>query len=350
MIFSELEPSWDLIRREVLNFERALALISPQLQAKERSVIGSLDVITRSALEDSLRSLSRLKETSATYGDAVVMSLERSLARRLLGWDIQVSLYTRLALWERLWIALSTPSRPLAVDQGPHYRAMGSEIARVAAALKSDPLWSPVHVYQRRLDFQAERAIAQIMNHSSGFEGISAECAPLDADLLHGLDLSVKREHPKARAWIQVSLSAERELNQSKLKRLKRSAAVALLSPWTLAGVLISIEPSRSVALCSALKLNPSASQESTARKISQILKALTLHVELNADPPDDSARRAIITLMRSLIERSLGRKASRKYLIQRGAPEAPEHLLYELSLIQGGLNPHLESPSLNSS
>lgn len=347
MIFSALQGGWHQLRRLILDFERAFSLIHHQGEMG-RDV--SQCEISRSAIRSALEALEYLSALEAPHGHKISGSLRCSLARRLDGQDIQLEIYTRLALWERLWITLSTIHRDTD-DESVEERcaraciSMSEAIARISEQLRSDPRWSPATVYERRGDLEAEVAIVNLINQHPLFDGFSAELAPLDADILHGLDLSVRRAAPRARGWLQLSLSAEEELNRTKLRRLKRSAAVGLLSPWTLAALCMKshvsahqshpegsslgasahafgVESPQLLAL--DLNLDFNASQRHNARLIARPLE------ELFATLGDSSGSRvtreytALIKLIRLYLEQILGRRAARKYRLQRGLPESP--------------------------
>ena len=308
--------------------------------------------ITRSSIRATLKALDHLSALEAPYGHAISESLRCSLARRLEGQDIQLEIYTRLALWERLWITLSLIHRDTE-DEGVEERcaqacvSMSEAVARISEQLRSDPQWSPAVVYERRGDLEAEVAIVNLINQHQLFDVFSAELAPLDADILHGLDLSVRRVTPRARGWLQLSLSAEEELNRKKLRRLKRSAAVGLLSPWTLAGLCmkphvkshvsaqqshpdssqgatheLEVEPPQQLAIDLNLDLN--ASQRHNARLIARPLEELLATQRGTSGSRATREHTAIIKLIRLYLEQVLGRRATRKYRLQRGLPESP--------------------------
>ena len=145
--------------------------------------------------------------------------------------------------------------------------------------------------------------------------------------MIAGLDLSVRRKKPRASAWVQVSLSGEESTHLKKTAQLKRSAALSLLSPWTLAEV---IEESDGInhRLWTHLGVSPSISwkRETTARNLAKHLRLL-LGVsleELNRQSPTAvDARRELITLCIHLLTHRLGQRAPRSYKPQQGRSSA---------------------------
>ena len=239
MTLVELEAPWSSLRRHVNRFEHALAQLPEDLK-DHGSLQTQLDVLTRSVLDQAIDALVQLRGLVPTAYDQLNISLSGTLSRRLDASEVKLDVYTRLALWERLWLNLQRDRIESFSENQCWARCvtLSSAIARIGWQLKSDPLWSPAHVYEQRHTFYAEEAIAQLINSRRDELCLTVDVAPLDADILHGLDLSIKRSQPKARGWIQFSLSAEGDLNLKKLSKVRRSAAIALLSPWTLAQYL----------------------------------------------------------------------------------------------------------------
>ena len=126
---------------------------------------------------------------------------------------------------------------------------------------------------ERRADFYAEASIADQISRISDLE---VKLAPLEADLLKGLDLSVKRRAPRARSWVQLSLSGEEASHTKKRAQMKRSAANCLLSPWTLA-TLIEEGEGMSHRIWALLGLSPSRSwtRQTAARELAHHLRRL---------------------------------------------------------------------------
>jgi hypothetical protein len=252
--------------------------------------------------------------------------------------DVKVDVYTRLALWERLWLSLAREQMSqLSVnacwDQCVDYSVA---ISHIGWRLKNDLHWSPAHVQSQRDSFGAEEAIVALINHSSALTSLSATVAPLDADVLHGLDLSLKRSKPPARAWIQFSLSAEEGLNTKKLRQLKRSAAVALLSPWTLSRYLRARTQAQQALVWRALAITPPRDLRAQSRAIAKALELLSDHINADRHYLDTAllshAHQALSDLIICFLQEHIGRKAARSYRPHKKLPPVSDILEAEFT------------------
>ena len=77
----------------------------------------------------------------------------------------------------------------------------------------------------------------RISNTFEGIHSIKIDFAPLERDILGGGDLSIrfKKDQKMYKGWLQVSLSAEQDLNDVKKKSAQKKGCFWVLSPWTLA-------------------------------------------------------------------------------------------------------------------
>lgn len=156
------------------------------------------------------------------------------VAETLLGRRSIVGMPTRLTMWEHTLLR-SRPSIKLASSEiGRAYSRLGHELFWMITQLRSDPLWNTSTFRKHAQDFQSELWFVELINEHPELEGYQSQIAPLEGDLLYGVDLSIQRSSPRGRAWIQLTLSAEEDIHQKKRKRLSRSAASGLLSPYTL--------------------------------------------------------------------------------------------------------------------
>ena len=212
--------------------------------------------------------------------------LRCQLSLKLEGKGTRLSVYSRLSVWERLWTAWRWQ---YGFDSLEYHRlslrdlkdCLGTCRALTAMTwyMKSDPLWSPTKIRQAQSDFFSEASLCYALNQFSSH--LSFGLAPLEADILAALDISVKRAKPnRAKAWFQFSLSAEKSLNNKKLSRLNKSAAIALISPYTL--TLFLKESSDNIELrkiYDQLKLGPKEPAhimpETYARELAKLMKKL---------------------------------------------------------------------------
>ena len=250
------------------------------------------------------------------------------LSLQLEGKGTRLSVYTRLSVWERLWTVWRWQ---YGFDSLEHHRlnlndlknCLGTCRALVAMTwyMKSDPFWSPMKICQAQSDFFSEASLCYALNRFS--RHLDFVVAPLEADILAALDISVKRAKPnKAKAWFQFSLSAEKSLNTKKLSRLKKSAAIALISPYTLA--LFLKERSNDMVLRKIhdqLRLGPmeprSIITDTYARELAKLMKklfAVSLSKASQYDLDSSSSLAAMCRLIEVYVEQYLGQKSRFKY------------------------------------
>ena len=345
----ELHDPWIELRRCVLRFEHALALIPSGLISPDMPVSRLLsedaDPVIYSAVRQICDAIVQMREMIPSRHQRLVSSLMGTLCRRMDATELRIDVYTRLALWERLWLSLVREQTSQLSVNACWNRCVDYSVAisHIGWRLKNDLYWSPAHVQSQRDSFGAEEAIVALINQSSVLTSLSATVAPLDADVLHGLDLSLKRSKPPARAWIQFSLSAEEGLNTKKLRQLKRSAAVALLSPWTLARDLRDRTQAQQAQVWRALATTPPRDLQAQSRVIAQALELLFDHI--NADrhhvdiAPLSHAHQALSDLIISFLQEHIGRKAARSYRPHKKLPPVSDILEVELNQLLGSFH-----------
>ena len=322
----DLEEPWLYIRAQVTLFEHALALIPSGATASLADIQRSSDSIVRSALRQALVAITDLERAIPSAHRAFILCLIGALCRRVDASEVKLDVYTRLALWERVWISLTQSSTASLSSDERWARCveMSSAISRIGWHLRQDPLWSPAHVLAQRDAFEAEEILVELINHQTE-STLTATIAPLDTDILHGLDFSVCRAEPAARGWIQFSTSAEESLNRQKLKKLKRSAAVTLLSPWTLARHLRALSPERRDRFWDEVGEEEPHQHIAQSRAIARILTNLCHHVNGNMRRPQARPLRpkdrAFLALITHFLGAHLGRRAARSHRPRRGWP-----------------------------
>ena len=299
-----------------------LDVVLDQLSATHRAELRRLGVI----LSDRVLSLGHQNSTMKALSVDITHAMIAYAWARLSG---QVPLYsdaTRSALWQRLWLssqwhwgAEAWAVRPLEKKDLNQVRAHLKSMNQICVHFKSDPLWNPQQVIKRRADFFAEASIADQISRLSDLE---VKLAPLEADILKGLDLSVKRRAPRARSWVQLSLSGEEASHLKKQTQMKRSAANCLLSPWTLA-TLIEEGEGMSHRIWPLLGLSPSISwtRQTTARELAYHLRRLFGVVRSDLSIDNTTAMRArteVCSLFIELIERNLGKPAARSFKMDK--------------------------------
>ena len=337
----DLDNPWAQLRRHIFNFEHALALIP-----SEQNLRGSLpllkahsDPVVCSALDQLIRSVAQVDVLVPQKHHQLVSSLIRMLCRRLDAIEVRLDVYTRLALWERLWLTLHREqmSHQSMTWCWQHCVDVSFAIAHIGKALKKDPLWSPAYVRQQRDSFDAEEAMVALINHRSSETHFTASRAPLDADILHGIDLSIKCTNPSARAWVQFSLSAEQEINSQKLRRLKQSPATIFLSPWTLARYLGDQTQKQQDHFWDAFEVNSPRTLKVQSRLIALALASVCKRI--NTTPmslqtallqiPERELDHLVICFLRDHI----GRRSHRPYRPHKSLPSVSEVLESEVRM-----------------
>ena len=236
-----------------------------------------------------------------------------------------IGVETRLAIWERVIAQVSDELTLFRSDEQvregkghllhisrlfwSHSLNKAEEVYSIVSSLRTDPHWRSSHVRARKSDYRAERQLVELINTSHQVNGIIASLAPLEADLLHGLDISVRRKSPRASAWLQFSLSAENKLNQHKLIQLKKSAAVALLSPWTLHEFLMQREDVQESS-----RLFSHDRPHTAIARARSIGETLLLLLQGSYSSELEPACRELEVLIAQFISSVLGKPASRRY------------------------------------
>lgn len=305
------------------------------------SVLTQLSTVSRLELE-RLRT-SRERVSSLAQGDVSYLKIIEMIYLqfvsytwcRLNGLSPRISAQTRLSLWHRLWISYEWRwgvdqhlERAIDLDCLLSINAHLESINLICAKFRSDPLWNPRHVHERRSDFFAEESIAMLVSERSELQ---VTTAPLEADILEGLDLSVRSQRPKARGWLQVSMSGEEKVHRVKNRKLNRSAAISLLSPWTISELIHERARARD-PVWKLLGINPSPSwsHENYAREIAQLFRSLlgVSRLELSTLNTDQQrVQSMLLELCETVIKQNLGQRAKKPYR------KPKQEGLYELPL-----------------
>ena len=194
-------------------------------------------------------------------------------------------------------------------------------ITSLTIYMKADPLWSPADIRRIKGDFFAEESLCYLLNQ--GRKNLHFSLAPLQVDILSAIDFSVKRSKPnRARASFQLSLSAESSLNQQKLLRQKKSAAIAVISPYTLTKFLVEFSNRKEVIKIyfglginevGPININMGQYARDLAQMMRRCLAVTRIKLEID-DFQNDSQLVSICELIELFVEHHLGKKASRKY------------------------------------
>ncbi len=323
--------SFDLTElKEFDDLDQAFSSSNEALLALSSPVKGELDRLSvflrtlRELFEDSPLSTEVISELIAeVISELIAYTWARAMER-----ITPLSLSTRLGMWSRLWISLSWrygqeewKKRPLDQSIAKSVRDHVRSLNIIAVNLRSDPYWSTADLYKQRGDFFAEESLAYLLSQRSSF---SVSLAPLEADVLQGLDLSVKRKSPKAKGWIQLSLSGEGDVHLKKIERLKRSAACCVLSPWSLCEYLRTPELSPAErllrdSLWTKLNINYSTSWslQTEARALGQAMKTLlgvSLNTILSSQGESQEVRETLAEISALYLHSQLGVRARRTY------------------------------------
>jgi hypothetical protein len=323
------------LKQSLESFEQALGVLEP-LSSSDIDRIHTLDEheskfselinLKLERIKPCLHQLNRRLSTSdwLPFLEQLTLQLWLYLSNQATSLAIQ----TRLSLWERLWISIKwrhgqdtfERHRLTQEDQQKCLDFIRS-LTQVSLSLKTDPGWGVRHVHDQKESFFAEESLCYVLNRFD--PNLRLNLAPLVADVLYGVDLSARRKNPRAKGWLQVTLSGEKELNLKKLNRLRSSAAVAIVSPWTLSEFLLSAP---APLLFKTLKdlghehpIRPNHNFEGMARFISQEMRRLFGVTKQQIDQVSSTSKyNAIMSLISLFIHAKLGQKARRSYKVSK--------------------------------
>ena len=293
-------------------------LTSYSLQAVKRSYNTLLSLMLTDQIEHSFQ---------RTWKQ-VLLELRRQISLRLEGIGLQLSVHSRLSVWERFWTSLrwrygsdSIENHHLNLSDLKAFLDTCQAITSLTMHMKADPLWSLSDVRRTKGDFFAEESLCQLLNQYQ--ENLQFSLAPLEVDILSAIDLSVKRSKPnRARASFQFSLSAEDLLNQQKILRQKNSAAIAVISPYTLTKFLIDFADREKVGRIylmlgisevDARKINIGQYARDLAQVMRKHFAVTRIQLELG-NLQNNPQLVSLCELIELFVEHYLGKKASRKY------------------------------------
>lgn len=323
------------LKQSLESFEQALGVLEP---------LSTLDIDQIHTLDEHESEFSELINLKLARIKPCLHQLNRRLASSdwlpfLEQLTLQLWLYlsnqatplaiqTRLSLWERLWISIKwrhgqntfERHRLTQEDQKKCLDFIRS-LSQISISLKTDPSWSVRHVHDQKESFFAEESLCYVLNRFD--PNLRLNLAPLVADVLYGVDLSARRKDPRAKGWLQFTLSGEQELNLKKLHRLRSSAAVAIVSPWTLSEFLLNAPTPLLVQTLKALghdqPMRPNHNFERIARFISQEMRRLFGVTKQQVDRPINTSKYdALAYLISRLINAKLGQKARRSYIVSK--------------------------------